>query len=123
MLIGIGIDIIEIERVEKALAKKNFANRFFTDKEREYCESRKSQKMASYAARFAAKEALVKALGSGFRQGNFTDIGVENDELGCPNMVLKGYYLELIEQKKVKKIHLSLSHSKQWAVAQVILEG
>lgn len=123
MLVGIGIDIVETARIKKTMEKEHFLERFFTFEERVYCESRKSQKYASYSARFAAKEALVKAFGSGFRQGKFTDISVENDEMGCPSILLKGHYLELMQQKKVKKIHLSLSHSKQWAIAQVILEG
>lgn len=123
MLIGVGIDIIEIERIKKAMENSLFAKRFFTELEKEYCERKNNQKFASYAARFAAKEAFVKSLGSGFRKGQFTDISVENNELGCPNIVLNGYYLDLVKKRNIKKIHLSLSHSKQWAVAQVILEG
>ena len=69
MIIGLGTDIIEIERVRKAVAKKNFRENVFTEREREYCESRGKNSAASYAARFAAKEAFFKALGTGIFTG------------------------------------------------------
>ena len=123
MIIGIGIDIVEIERIKKALDKEAFRDKVFSTYEIEYCESKKTNKFASYAVRFAAKEAFVKALGTGFRKGNLTDIYVENDALGKPFMTLSGPYVEIAKDKQIKHIHLSLSHSTQTAVAQVILEG
>lgn len=123
MIIGIGCDIIEINRVEKAVKSESFKARVFTEAEIAYCESRGKQQFASFAARFAAKEALLKALGTGLRGGALTELEVLNDELGCPKMTLSGYHLELVQAKGVQKIHVTLSHSKECAMAQVLLEG
>lgn len=123
MIIGIGCDIIEIKRVEKAVQSDAFKKRVFTEAEIAYCESRGKQQFASFAARFAAKEALLKALGTGLRGGALTELEVLNDELGCPKMTLTGYHKGLAQEKGVEKIHVSLSHSKDCAMAQVILEG
>ena len=123
MIKGTGIDIIEISRIANSLKKHGFAKKIFSEEEIVYCESKKKSAAMSYAARFAAKEAFVKALGTGFRSGAFTDIIVVNDELGAPQIVVKGYYLEIIKEKNVVNIHLSLSHIKEMAIAQVILEG
>ncbi len=123
LIIGIGIDIIEIERIKRAVGENNFLNRFFTQAEISYCEQKNKQKFASYAARFAAKEALVKALGTGFTKGNFTDICVKNNQEQMPYIELSGHYLLLAQSKNVQKIHLSISHCKEYAVAQVVLEG
>ena len=123
MVIGTGIDIVEIKRIEKALQKEAFAQRFFAQAEIAYCEARKNAKYQSYAARFAGKEAFVKALGTGFRTGELTEISIENDELGCPQIILAGKYLEIANEKGVGKVHISLSHSQEYAVAQVVLEG
>ena len=123
MIIGIGCDIIEINRVEKAVKSESFKQRVFTKAEIAYCESRGKQQFASFAARFAAKEAVLKAFGTGLRGGALTDIEVLNDELGCPQMTLTAYHKELAESKGVQKIHVSLSHSKDSAMAYVVLEG
>lgn len=123
MLLGTGIDIIEIKRIKSAMEKSAFIERFFTIAERDYCESRRVGRFSSYAARFAGKEAFVKALGTGFRGGSFKDISIENDEKGCPQVKLSGYYLEIFACRKISKIHISLSHCKEFAVAQVVLEG
>ena len=123
MIIGIGCDIIEINRVEKAVKSESFKQRVFTPAEIAYCESRGKQQFASFAARFAAKEAVLKAFGTGLRGGALTDIEVLNDELGSPKMTLIAYHKELAESKGVKKIHVTLSHSKDSAMAYVVLEG
>ena len=123
MIIGIGCDIIEINRVEKAVQNDSFKKRVFTEAEIAYCESRGKQQFASFAARFAAKEAVLKALGTGLRGGELIEIEVLNDELGCPQMSLRGYYEELAKSKGVGKIHVTLSHSKDSAMAYVVLEG
>lgn len=123
MIIGIGCDIIEISRVEKAVQSAAFKSRVFTGAEIAYCESRGKQQFASFAARFAAKEAVLKALGMGLRGGALTELEVVNDELGCPQMTLTGYHKELAQAKGVVKIHVTLSHSKDSAMAQVVLEG
>ena len=122
MIIGIGCDIIEIERIKKALTKENFAQKFFTEREILYCKARKVQSASSFAARFAAKEAVVKALGTGFREGEFKEIEILNDELGKPYVKLYGSYKNLAEARGVKKIHLSLSHSQTNAMAYSIME-
>ena len=123
MIIGIGCDIIEINRVEKAVQSDSFKKRVFTEAEIAYCESRGKQQFASFAARFAAKEAVLKALGTGLRGGDIVEIEVLNDDLGCPQMSLRGYHEELAKSKGVGKIHVTLSHSKDSAMAYVVLEG
>ena len=123
MIIGIGCDIIEINRVEKAVQSDSFKKRVFTEAEIAYCESRGKQQFASFAARFAAKEAVLKALGTGLRGGELVEIEVLNDELGCPQLSLRGYHEELAQSKGVVKIHVTLSHSKDSAMAYVVLEG
>ncbi len=123
MIKGTGIDIIKIERIQKAITKEYFVNRVFSAGEQEYCVKRNKQAATSYAARFAAKEAFVKALGTGFVNGELLDIEVENDVLGKPKLLLRGFFQQIIEERKIKNIHLSLSHTDEYAVAQVILEG
>ncbi len=123
MIIGIGCDLIEINRMKKALTLERFANRVFTVAEQECCEVRGRQKFSSYAARFAAKEAVLKALGTGLRGGKLLDIEIYNDCNGKPYINLSGYFAELADKRGVKKIYLSLSHTKEYAMAQVVLEG
>ncbi len=124
---GIGTDIAENERFEKMLSKGDdaFFSRVFTENERAYCEKFKklSIKAQHYAVRFAAKEALVKALGTGFRYMNFHDLEVKNDSLGAPFFEVSGKVSELIREKGGQKIHLSLSHSDNYSIAMVVLEG
>ena len=109
--------------MKKALTIEMFAARVFSPAEQEYCEARGMQKFASYAARFAAKEALLKALGTGLRGGKLIDIEVYNDCMGKPSLRLSGYFATLAEERGVKEIYLSLSHTKELAMAQVVLEG
>lgn len=123
MILGTGIDIIEIERIKKAVMKENFVKRVFTELEQIYCHSRGAQAAASYAARFAAKEAVMKALGTGLAGGNWLDIEVCNDEAGKPQLALSGSFGRLAAQQGVTAIHLSLTHAREYAAAQVILCG
>lgn len=123
MIIGIGMDIIEIERVRKAVKQPGFLKRVYTEGERDYCVSRGRQAAASYAARFAGKEAVLKAFGTGLRGGSLLDIEILPDELGCPQVKLLGYYEKLAKEKAVAKVHLSLSHAREYATAQCVLEG
>ena len=88
MIIGIGCDLAEVSRIKRALGMKGFAARVFTQREQDYCQARGAQAYASFAARFAAKEAFVKALGTGLRGGRLTEIEVINDALGRPQLVL-----------------------------------
>lgn len=123
MIRGIGTDIVEISRVEKAVSKAAFRERVYTEAERAYCESRGKQKTASYAARFAGKEAVLKALGTGLRGGTLHDIEILPDELGAPQVTLKGYFATLARRKSVSHIWVSLSHSQAYATAQCVVEG
>lgn len=109
MIKGIGTDIVKIERIHKALEKEGFLERVFTKKERE---ERKNPE--SYAASYAAKEAVVKALGTGFRGITFHDIEIFHEENGKPYLCLYG--------KKENSWHLSLSHEKEYAIAMVLWE-
>ena len=125
-IFGIGTDIVNIERIEKSIKKNgiNFKKRIFSKKEMLYFE--KSKKPYSYVAkRFAAKEALSKALGTGIRKGiDFKNIEVFNDKYGKPLITLKGS-TDAFLKKKIKskkyKIYLSLSDDKPWAQATVII--
>lgn len=123
MVIGIGTDIVDIARVEKAVQSSHFRDRVYTAREQEYCDSRGRQAAASYAARFSGKEAVLKAFGTGLRGGSLLDVEILLDELGCPRVRLHGYYKELAVKSGVSRIHLSLSHAKEYATAQCVLEG
>lgn len=125
MIIAIGTDIIEIERIKEALLRSGdrFRNRIFTEVEIRYCESL-SVPYPSYAARFAAKEAAMKALGTGWRAGvRWRDIEVVRERGGAPSLRLSGRALERFQQIGAKRAHLSLSHSRDLAIAQVIFEA
>lgn len=122
-IIGIGIDIIEVNRIEKALDKhpERFRSRTFTEREVAYCEKKKN-KFQHYAARFAAKEAAMKALATGWRQGiGFSQIEVINAPSGKPDIIFHGRAGELFQASGAGTAHLSLSHTGEYAAAQVIL--
>jgi holo-[acyl-carrier protein] synthase len=122
-ILGIGIDLVEIRRMESILASQEtrFVERVFTPLERDYCEG-KRHRAQYYAARFAAKEALMKALGTGWTSSvTWTEIEVQRDSLGKPGFQLYGATKETAEAKGAKQIFLSLSHTDCCAVAQVIL--
>lgn len=123
MIFGIGCDIVDVSRIKKAIANERFVNRVFAEKEIVYCAERGEQAAQSFAARFAAKEAFLKALGTGLREGKLTDICVVNDELGKPELLLSGTFGEMVEAKGIKHLHLTLSHTKDVATAYVVLEG
>ena len=124
-IFGIGTDIVNIKRINKSLKKNNiFKNKIFSKKEILYCDKKKNPS-AYYAKRYAAKEALSKALGTGIRQGiNFNDIEILNDNLGKPFIHLTGATAIFLKKKiKTKKyfIYLSLSDDLPWAQATVII--
>src|SRR5438128_1033354 len=125
MILSIGIDIAEVYRIRETIARTpRFAERVFTEKEREYCEAKGAAAAQSYAARFAAKEAFLKALKTGWR-GKITwqDMEILNDAQGVPELEIKGEARVLLETLGANKIHLSMSHTTDHAVAQVILEA
>jgi len=123
MIKGIGVDMVEIGRVRKLIEHdRGFAARIFTAREIAYCES-KFSKAQHYAARFTAKEAFFKALGTGFRDGmGWQDVEVENDSLGKPQLRLAAVALEQFKKRKLRKALLSLSHTRDMAVALVVIE-
>jgi holo-[acyl-carrier protein] synthase len=123
MIIGVGTDIIEVNRIEKLLDKqKRFKERIFTRDEIEYCEH-KINSAQNYAARFAVKEAFLKAIGTGWREGvAFKEIGIVNNERGKPEIILFGTAKTITEQMGVTNIQVSISHLKDLAIGFVILE-
>lgn len=125
MILSTGIDIVEVYRIAETLARTpRFRERVFTTSEREYCESRGAGAAQSYAGRFAAKEALMKALKTGWR-GEITwhDIEIVNDDAGAPSFCITGETAKLFKSSGASHAHLSISHTKEHAVAQVILEN
>ena len=125
MISGIGTDIVAIERFQRFIDENNTAllHRIFTEQKRAYCSARKISCAASYAARFAAKEAFMKALGTGLRDGiSWHDIEVAHDRLGKPELILSGRAMELFLAQGLSGAFLSLSHDGGTAVAMVILE-
>jgi holo-[acyl-carrier protein] synthase len=126
VIVSIGIDIIEIRRVREVLARTpRFRERVFTERERAYCDSRGDAVAAQhYAARFAAKEAAFKALGTGWRGGlSWHHAEVVSTEDGAPLLILSGHARELFDARGATHAHLSLSHTSEHAVAQVIFES
>ncbi|MBV7531891.1 holo-ACP synthase [Chitinophaga sp. sic0106] len=126
MIIGIGTDIVEVGRIAAKLAKGiAFRDLVFTPVEIAYCE-KQALPAESYAARFAAKEALLKAFGTGWGNNggvNFNEIEVRNDANGKPELFLIGAAEARYEQLSIKHIWVSLSHEKSAAIAMVVLEG
>ena len=117
MILGIGNDIVEIARIEKAISNEKFKKRVYTEKEIEIKE-KKGSKAASYAGRFSAKEAISKALGTGVRDFNLTDIEILNDELGKPYVVFKNI---LKDKMAGMRMEISISHSKEYATAVAVM--
>ncbi|MDO4796578.1 MAG: holo-ACP synthase [Coriobacteriales bacterium] len=120
-LAGIGVDILEIARMEKVLERRpNFARRVFTAEERAYCD-RMARPAKHYAARFAAREAVLKALGTGFSQGiGLADVSVARNEAGRPEVVLAGRAQEVALEQGVREVALSLSYTHDVAVANAV---
>ncbi len=125
MIVGLGVDIAEINRIEAAIGRhgRHFVERIFTPDEIAYCE-RKRNKWERYAARFAAKEAAFKALGTGWRRGvRWRDVEVMNLPSGQPTLALTGEAEKFARRLGVNHIAVSLTHSDQFVLAQVIFEN
>ena len=125
MIIAIGIDLVEVSRLEEVFARRGerFRARVFTEGEISYCEALAS-KFASYAARFAAKEAVMKALGTGWSEGvGWKDIEVVSQPGGAPAIHLHKRALERMREISATRVHISLTHSGNLAIAQVVLES
>ena len=124
MIYGTGIDIVEISRFDRFLERQNqpLLLRLFTAGERDYCSGRKNSAQ-HYALRFAAKEAFLKALGTGLRGGlSWQDIEVVHDGNGRPELRFAGFAEKIVAGKGLARSFLSLSHDGNYAVASVILE-
>ena len=124
MIVGLGLDIAEIDRIEDAITRHGapFLERLFTPREVEYCE-RFRNRYERYAGRFAAKEAAMKALGTGWSRGvRWRDIEVVRGESGKPTLKLEGVAGEIARGMGVKSIVMTITHSGNLALAQVIFE-
>jgi holo-[acyl-carrier protein] synthase len=120
-----GVDIAEVERVKGAIERYGevFLKRIYTPREREYCEQFKN-KYERYAGRFAAKEAAMKALGTGWRRGvKWVDFEVVRETGGRPTLAITGEAAKIAQLIGVKSVALSITHTETLALAQVIFEG
>jgi holo-[acyl-carrier protein] synthase len=127
MIIGGGVDMVEVERIRQALEDRRIGQRFrarvFTAQEIQYCEKRQRGKYESYAGRFAAKEAVMKALGRGWGgKVRWLDIEVARAQSGKPEIILHQTTAELAEQLGIRRWTLSITHTKQHGLAYVIAE-
>ncbi len=125
MIVGLGLDIAEVDRIEAAIGRHGapFLERLYTPGEVAYCESHRD-KFERYAARFAAKEATMKALGTGWSRGvRWRDIEVAREPSGKPTIRLAGVSQQIAQRMGVKSISLSITHSGNLALAQVIFEA
>lgn len=120
-LAGVGVDIVDIARMERAMERTPaFCRRIFTEEERAYCEGR-ARPAEHYAARFAAREAVLKALGCGFSGGvGMRDVSVTHDEHGRPQALLTGKVRQIADDQGVLSIALSLSFTHEVAVANAV---
>jgi holo-[acyl-carrier protein] synthase len=124
VIVSIGIDIIEVARIREVLLRTpRFLERVYTERERAYCESRGVVAAQHYAVRFAAKEAALKALQTGWRGGiSWQDVEISSRESGAPYLIFTGQVLEVFNKFGATQTHLSMSHTTQHAIAQVVLE-
>ena len=125
MIVGTGVDIIECSRIEAMISEhgQGFLKRVFTEEETEYCQ-RQRRPREHFAARFAAKEAVLKALGVGWTTGiAWNNVRVGRTAAGQPVVTLVGGAAEVARKLGVSRVHLSVSHCKEYAIAQAIAEG
>jgi len=124
MIISTGIDIVEVYRIAETMTRTpRFAERVFTAVERDYCDAKGAAAAQSYAGRFAAKEAFLKAIKTGWRgKVSWQNIEVVNDPDGVPTLNLTGEARKILTDLHARYVHLSISHTAEHAVAHVILE-
>ena len=121
MIVGIGNDIIEIERIEKAILKEGFKNKVYTERELENIEKR-GNRTETYAGIFSAKEAISKAIGTGVREFSLIDLEILNNDLGKPYVVVSEKLDKILKNKKEDyQIEISISHSRKYATAMAII--
>ncbi len=120
-IFGIGVDIVEVKRVTSLLkGNKSFLERIYSAQETAYCKTKKNDG-EHFAVRFAAKEAVLKALGTGLNNGIcWTDILIENDSSGAPRVALKGKASSIARKSGIQDILISLSHTRDYAVAYAV---
>jgi holo-[acyl-carrier protein] synthase len=128
MIVSAGVDLVEVERIQKAMENgrigQRFRDRVFTEKEIQYCEKKQRGKYESYAGRFAAKEAVMKALGRGWgSKVRWLDIEVTRARNGKPEIALRGQTAQLAEQIGIRRWALSITHTKKHGLAYVIGEA
>ena len=122
MINGIGVDIVEVKRMERWLGNTKLLERYFHTDELTLASTRKNTAAQTLAARFAAKEAFTKALGTGFEKINLKDIMVYNRENGKPEIKLFASAKRALEKSGSCKVHISLTHEKENAIAMIVLE-
>ena len=124
MIISVGTDIIEVYRIRETIERTpRFVERVFTENERAYCVAKGAAAAQSFAARFAAKEAFLKALRTGWRgKISWHDIEINNDEMGAPFLKINGEANKILDFLGATSVHLSMSHTTDHATATVILE-
>jgi holo-[acyl-carrier protein] synthase len=124
-IVGTGVDIVECLRIAQMIERHGelFITRVYTDHEIEYCSARKAATQ-HYAGRWAAKEAVLKALGTGWRRGiGWRDIEIRNDRHGAPTVKLRGGARDVMLAAQIVQMHVSISHCRSFAVAHVVAEG
>ena len=125
MIFGTGIDIVNIERIEQVMTRWGdlFLDRVFTEKEIFWCQ-RRARPSECFAVFFAAKEAFLKAIGTGLRNGiSWTDVEVEHEPSGKPHLSFRRRAKELVQANRIEGSFVTLSHDRPFAVAHVVLEG
>jgi holo-[acyl-carrier protein] synthase len=125
MIVGTGIDIVECLRIAQMIERHGelFITRVYTDHEIEYCSARKAATQ-HYAGRWAAKEAVLKALGTGWRRGiSWRDIEIRNDKQGAPTVKLRAGARDVMEAAGIATLHVTISHCRAFAVAYVVAES
>lgn len=123
MIRGIGVDVVAVARLRRWLEDEHLLKRYFAAQEREAIYQRRDGAALSLAARFAAKEAFAKALGTGFRGFNLRDVWVVNDALGKPELHVSGTAAQALARIGGKRLWLSLTHEQENAIAMVVIEG
>src|SRR5437870_6494342 len=124
MIIGVGIDLVELARFKAAMRRQGapFLEKLFTPAERRYCEG-KWNRIAHYTARFAAKEAVLKALGTGWSGGiRWTDVEIARDGSGAVSVRVAGHARKIAAKRKIRRFHLNLTHTEHYAAAVAIAE-
>lgn len=123
MIVAVGVDAVDIQRVQRLLKNDGFVERIYTESERAYCLER-ARPAESFAARFAAKEAVMKCLGTGWSRGvGFRQVEVQRQANGELSVALTGRALEVSQEQEIGRIHLSLSHTAEQAVAFAVAES